>query len=100
MRFQTSNYMCPIKSNAMKITAISLIGNSQKRARTFGRCILLETTCPCILQNEPEPHITDLLVACWVERRTFCERITISFGTQNPDEQKKAATDFPSATFS
>jgi hypothetical protein len=28
--------MRPIKSNAVKITAISLIGNSQKRARTFG----------------------------------------------------------------
>ena len=25
-------------------------------------------------QNLHRQHITDLLVACWVERRTFCER--------------------------
>ena len=92
--------MRPIKSTALKITAFLLIGNSQKRMRTFGRSILLETTCQCILQNQQQPHITDLLVACWVERRTFCERIAISFGTQNPDEQKNTATNFPSATFS
>jgi hypothetical protein len=84
-----------------KITAISLIGKSQKRMRTFGRSALLETTGPFILQNQQHLiNITDLLVACWVERRTFCERITSSFGTQSPEEQKTTITHFPSTTLS
>ena len=43
---------------------------------------------------------TDLLVACWTVRLTFCERLTISFETQNPEEQRNTITDFPGATLS
>jgi hypothetical protein len=63
-----------IKANKLKITAFSLIGNSCKRTRTFGRSIFLETTGPFILPKLQQPHITDLLVACWVKLQTFCER--------------------------
>ena len=48
--------------------------------------------------NTWEPK--DLLVACWIVRLTFCERLTISFETQNPEEQRNTITDFPSATLS
>ena len=76
------------KLTSSRLLHFFLLAIVRKKHVLFGRCILVETTCLCILQNEPQPHITDLLVACWVERRTFCERITISFETQTPTSKR------------